>query len=89
MTIRLERFRRNEPQACQAVAEDAFRRASQIENAYQDLHARVNAARMWTSVYDTARFVLPKYGARASKAERAAATALLSRLQTLAGIKRD
>ncbi|TMQ71691.1 MAG: hypothetical protein E6K80_04820 [Candidatus Eisenbacteria bacterium] len=33
-----------------------------LEKAYQDLHRRVRATRMWASVYDTAYLVLRNYG---------------------------
>jgi hypothetical protein len=56
----------------------------EIERQYDEVHQRVSAARMWASVYDTACFVLPRYGSRASAAEQQAASALLTHLQTLA-----
>src|SRR4030095_8808481 len=34
--------------------------------AYDDLHLRIQQEWMWSSVYDQARFVLPKYSKRAS-----------------------
>jgi hypothetical protein len=40
---------------------------------------------MWKSVYDTARFVLPKYATRAPAAEKTAARALLRILAGYAG----
>jgi tetratricopeptide (TPR) repeat protein len=55
----------------------------EIERQYDKVHQRVSAARMWASVYDTACFVLPRYGSRASAAERDAATALLTHLGSL------
>ena len=61
----------------------AAERAS-IEGEYQDLYERVKAAANWASVYDTACFVLPKYGKHASAGERKAADALLAFLQRLA-----
>jgi pimeloyl-ACP methyl ester carboxylesterase len=61
----------------------AAERAS-IESEYQDLYERVKAAANWASVYDTACFVLPKYGKHASAGERKAADALLAFLQRLA-----
>ena len=33
----------------------------QLDRAYEDLHKRVTATRMWASVYDTACLVLPNY----------------------------
>jgi hypothetical protein len=59
---------------------------AQIEQSYDDLFARVSAPRKWRSVYDTARFVLPKYAKRAPAREKAAAEALLTRLQQFAGL---
>ena len=38
----------------------------QLDKAYEDLHKRVTATRMWASVYDTACLVLPNYASRAS-----------------------
>jgi hypothetical protein len=55
-----------------------------IERQYDEVHQRVSAARMWASVYDTACFVLPRYASRASAAEKEAASALLTHLQSLA-----
>jgi tetratricopeptide (TPR) repeat protein len=55
-----------------------------LEREYEELHTRVSSARMWASVYNTARFVLPRYAARASATEKHAAEALLTRLQNLA-----
>ena len=51
---------------------------------YQDLHARVSAPGLWSSVYDQARFVFPKYVDRASAGEREAAGTLLSLLESWA-----
>ena len=45
---------------------------------------RVSAPWMWTSVYDTTRFVLHKYTAHATAKERKAAAAILERLATFA-----
>ena len=56
----------------------------QLERAYQDLHKRVKATRMWGSVYDTAFLVLRSYSDRASGREKDAATALLELLRTFA-----
>jgi tetratricopeptide (TPR) repeat protein len=56
----------------------------EIERQYDEVHQRVSAAQMWASVYDTACFVLPRYGSRASPAEQEAASALLTHLQSLA-----
>jgi len=56
----------------------------QLEKAYEDLHKRVTATRMWASVYDTACLVLPNYASRATGKERAAANELLAQLRTFA-----
>jgi hypothetical protein len=61
------------------------RKLAGIEAAYTDLYARLNTAWMWKSVYDTARFVLPKYATRAPAAEKTAARALLRILAGYAG----
>jgi hypothetical protein len=55
-----------------------------LEQEYEELHSRVSSARMWATVYDTARFVLPRYASRASATEKHAAEALLKRLGGLA-----
>jgi hypothetical protein len=55
-----------------------------LEQEYEELHARVSSARTWATVYDTARFVLPRYASRASATEKHAAEALLKRLRGLA-----
>ena len=55
-----------------------------LEQEYEELHTRVSSARTWASVYNTARFVLPRYATRATAAEKHAAEALLKRLRTLA-----
>lgn len=49
-----------------------------LEKGYQDLHKRVNAPWMWSSVYDTTQFVLQKYSKRASAKESKAAETLLA-----------
>jgi hypothetical protein len=56
----------------------------QLSRAYEDLHKRVTATRMWASVYDTACLVLPNYAARATGKERAAANELLEQLRSFA-----
>jgi CHAT domain-containing protein len=56
----------------------------QLSRAYDDLHKRVTATRMWASVYDTACLVLPNYAARATAKERAAASDLLAQLRSFA-----
>jgi hypothetical protein len=55
-----------------------------LEKAYEDLHRRVTATRMWASVYDTACLVLPNYASRARGKERAAANELLAQLRRFA-----
>jgi CHAT domain-containing protein len=57
---------------------------SELEKAYEDLHKRVTAARMWASVYDTASLVLPVYASRVTDREKAAAEGVLSRLRAFA-----
>jgi len=54
-----------------------------LEKGYLDLHKRVSAPLKWSSVYDTAQFVLSKYRARASVREGKAAESLLEYLLTL------
>jgi hypothetical protein len=49
-----------------------------LEKGYQDLHKRVSAPWMWSSVYDTAQFVLQKYSTRVSASESKAAGTLLA-----------
>jgi CHAT domain-containing protein len=56
----------------------------QLSRAYEDLHKRVTATRMWASVYDTACLVLPNYARRATGKERAAAIELLAQLRSFA-----
>jgi hypothetical protein len=69
----------------QALANgDLTGRLDSIIGDYERLHARVSAGWRWSSVYDQARFVLPKYASAASARERKAAEALLNRLKTLA-----
>jgi hypothetical protein len=52
-----------------------------IAREYEDLHTRVQAARMWASVYDTGCLVLTSYAARAGAKEKAAARDLLAQLR--------
>jgi hypothetical protein len=61
----------------------------QLEKAYEDLHKRVTATRMWGSVYDTACLVLPNYASRAPAKEKAAAHELLTLLRTYAHPRDD
>jgi hypothetical protein len=53
--------------------------------AYDDLHLRIQQDWMWSSVYDQATFVLPKYSRSASAEERSAATRLIEYLALLSG----
>jgi hypothetical protein len=53
-----------------------------ITAEFKDLHENVRAELKWQSIYDTARFVLPRYASRAPATEQKAAQALL---KTLAG----
>ena len=55
-----------------------------LSKAYEDLHRRVTATRMWVSVYDTACLILPPYAGRASGREAATARALLDQLRKFA-----
>jgi len=57
--------------------------------AYQDLHKRVAATRMWSSVYDTACLVLPSYAVRVVGRDRAVARALLAQLREFAHPERE
>ena len=56
----------------------------QLKKAYEDLHKRVAATRMWASVYDTACLVLPSYAERTDRRERSTAKTLLAQLRALA-----
>jgi tetratricopeptide (TPR) repeat protein len=58
---------------------------SRLTREFKEHHTRVDAPKMWASVYDNATFVLSKYQARASKAEAGAAALLLAALAKLAG----
>ena len=49
-----------------------------LERGYQDLYRRVSAPWLWSSVFDTTRFVLQKYAVRASVKENNAADTLLA-----------
>ena len=55
-----------------------------LDKAYQDLHQRVAATRMWASVYDTACLVLPSYADRVTGRERSTAKELLGQLRAFA-----
>jgi hypothetical protein len=55
-----------------------------LARGYQDVYRRVSASWMWSSVYDTAQFVLRKYSMRTSDKERKAAEDILASLITFA-----
>jgi CHAT domain-containing protein len=57
---------------------------SQLSRAYEDLHQRVTATRMWATVYDNACLVLPRYAGNATGKEKAAANELLAQLRRFA-----
>jgi hypothetical protein len=68
-----------------AVSEGRLaRERERLEKGYEDLHKRVSAPWLWSSVYDTAQFVLRKYSARASDKESRATHALLTYLRRFA-----
>ena len=69
-----------------AAGELAPARAS-FERELDDLHVRMDAPPAWDSVLVQLDFVLPRYADRASKAEAAAATALLEHVRQLRGSK--
>lgn len=54
-----------------------------IEGEYADLNGRVSTPWLWRSVYDQAQFVLGKYAASGSAAERQAVNTLLAYLARL------
>lgn len=56
-----------------------------LRRAYEDLHLRVGATWLWSSVLDQARFVLDGYGSSGAPAERRAADQLLAYLRTNTG----
>ncbi|MGH8575271.1 MAG: tetratricopeptide repeat-containing protein [Gammaproteobacteria bacterium] len=64
---------------------DLAREVHKIIAAYDDLHLRIQQEWMWSSVYDQAKFVLPKYSKRASREEQEAVTRLIDRLRALSG----
>ena len=63
------------------------RDASRLIEDFRDHHGRVGNARLWSSVFDNATFVLSRYRTRANQAEAAAADRLLAALASLAGAK--
>jgi CHAT domain-containing protein len=69
----------------EAMAARKLARAQpQLVRAYEDLHTRVAASRMWSTVYDTASLLLPAYASHSSASERKAATELLALLRGFA-----
>jgi len=62
------------------AAGELAKRQKQLAEGFSDLHRRVDAPRLWTSVADSAAFVLPRYRAWAKqrKGEGRAADALLA-----------
>lgn len=56
-----------------------------LVGSFRDLHKRSRRATEWSSVLDTALFVLQRYGARTTPAEQAAARAVVGELEALAG----
>jgi hypothetical protein len=52
-----------------------------LAQAYGQLHDRVASTAHWSSVLDQARLVLPVFGSHGSRADRAAAQALLAQLE--------
>ena len=66
------------------VAHKLWHVRSELSRAYEDLHKRVTATRMWASVYDTACLILPNYAGRANEKEKAAAQELLAQLRSFA-----
>ena len=66
------------------AARKLARARPQLVRAYEDLHKRVAASRMWATIYDTGCLVLPRYARRASAPEREAAHELLAQLRRFA-----
>ncbi len=58
-----------------------------ILDEYASLNERVSATWLWASVYDQARWVVPKYMERVDEVEDEAARRLLERLATYAGVR--
>jgi hypothetical protein len=58
---------------------------TRIIAAYDDLNLRIQTEWMWSSVYDQAQFVLPKYAKGASAKEQEAAKRVIDRLGELSG----
>ena len=57
-----------------------------IIREFDDLHARVAASSMWTSVRDQMHFVLPKYEKRATAAEKKAVAKLTKYLESITAV---
>jgi hypothetical protein len=55
-----------------------------IADEYGELHRRVSGTNFWRSLYDTTRFVLDRYQARANAAERRACADLVNLLEGFA-----
>ena len=56
-----------------------------LQEAFDDLYARVSSPTAWASVYDNARFVLTRYEKHAgNEEEKSAARAVLEKLQAFA-----
>jgi hypothetical protein len=64
---------------------DLANQVPRIIAAYDDLNLRVQTQWMWSSVYDQAQFVLPKYAKDASADEKQAAQRVIDRLGELSG----
>ena len=56
-----------------------------IVGELDDLYERVSAPSEWSSIFDQLRFVLPKYAARASPAEKKAVATLTTHLAGYGG----
>jgi hypothetical protein len=54
-----------------------------LQRGYDDLYSRVTSTRLWSSVYDQARFILEPYSATATAAAQDAATKLLTLLRDM------
>jgi hypothetical protein len=66
----------------QAIAEQELAgEVDTIIREFDDLHTRVAASSMWSSVLDQFRFVLPKYEKRATAAEKKAVAKLARHLE--------
>jgi hypothetical protein len=73
---------RNNPSECSGKLAEAL---PGVERGYGDLYSSVSSMRMWSSVYDQARFILEKYSERVpSQPDKDAAQKLLTLLQQMA-----